>query len=124
MTYIQVLENAVDDLTISSQAKGEIMNQLRLLCLSLLLLVGCESSETKEKAEVSGQSNLTKNETSEPMAIIPSNPAESTALNDSKPETSSQPTIDELNARTVLSDAVAAAKADNKALFVHFSADW
>ena len=124
MTYIQVLENAVDDLTISSQAKGEIMNQLRLLCLSLLLLVGCESSETKEKAEVSGQSNLTKNETSEPMAIIPSNPTESTALNDSKPETSSQPTIDELNARTVLSDAVAAAKADNKALFVHFSADW
>ena len=36
-----------------------------------------------------------------------------------KTETSSK-----LNAKTVLDEAIAAAKADNKALFVHFTAQW
>lgn len=33
-------------------------------------------------------------------------------------------TISKLDANQVLHDAIAAAKADNKALLVHFSADW
>jgi len=106
------------------------MNIRWLMILALLLMAGCsdpadvatadkkETPEAPAKVDSETETGSDSKAETEPET----KPAESEPAETAKTETKEP--AEELTARTVLDNAIAKAKADDKALFVHFSADW
>ena len=85
-----------------------------LILILPLLAVGCYQQEAKRNLE---DAEAAQSKVIPAAKIVPVEEAMNTGTQTARPE----PDVD---ARDVLQEAISAAKADDKALFVHFGADW
>lgn len=115
------------------------MKRLLLLLFALSLIVGCGEklkvetnlSPEAEKAKRSDAADVARKRGQENSPPATASSAEKDETKKAKPETATEGKAElakdadaKLDAREVLSDAIAVAKSDNKAVFVHFTADW
>jgi hypothetical protein len=132
--------------------QGKIMKKHWMIVLAMLVFaIGCDQKQKEEDAEKYAEQdakvaeavkNQKRGAMTKPDEGSGKEPAEDTGKDDAaektdetetpetkenKDDTSANEkteTSSKLIAKTVLNEAIATAKADNKALFVHFTADW
>lgn len=102
------------------------MNKLWILVVGVMLLsLGCgestEKKKTKDTKSADGPAEVSSASDTESDKVAKTDTERSAeAATDEKEDNDSAAPV----AQTVLDDALAAAKANNKALFIHFTADW
>ena len=108
--------------------KGSAMKKYLMFLAVLVVLTGCDNQQKDADARRDALKEIELAEAGDKRNRVEEAKTDDEATdnrNDGRTDPAEEVGTDtKLVARTVLDDAVAAAKSENKALFVHFTADW